>query len=98
MGNKNTHRQVHDPDTRVCVVNLLLCKTKSVYEIPPHFHMNNKEINIGMQYFFIIYLFIAKHLSCLEFALVSSSTIITNIKIQTQIHTNGYICSINYKE
>ncbi len=30
-----------------------------------------------------IYLFIAKHLSCLEFALVSSSTIITNIKIQT---------------
>ncbi len=33
--------------------------------------------------YLFIYLFIAKHLSCLEFALVSSSTIITNIKIQT---------------
>ncbi len=38
--------------------------------------------SIPREYLFI-YLFIAKHLSCLEFALVSSSTIITNIKIQT---------------
>ncbi len=39
--------------------------------------------NIMLFIYLFIYLFIAKHLSCLEFALVSSSTIITNIKIQT---------------
>lgn len=38
--------------------------------------------------FFQMYLCIAKHLSCLELALVSSSTIITNTKTQTQTHTH----------